>query len=184
MRKFLRVCKRILYFFSLCVLNRVVAYIPCNAFRKSVYRIVGMKIGSKSQIDMGQYMLAPGKIVIGNNSHINQGVLLDGRGGITIGDSVSISHRVQIMTGTHDIQSRDFRGYVKPVSIGDYAFIGVGSTILGGDYRKRCCYLCRCRGYEGCAGLCGGRRNSCESYWRAKPRFGLCLQAGQMVYVR
>ena len=136
MRKFLRVCKRILYFFSLCVLNRVVAYIPCNAFRKSVYRIVGMKIGSKSQIDMGQYMLAPGKIVIGNNSHINQGVLLDGRGGITIGDSVSISHRVQIMTGTHDIQSRDFRGYVKPVSIGDYAFIGVGSTILGGIIGK------------------------------------------------
>lgn len=132
MKKLFRLCKRLLYFFSLYVLNRIVAYIPCNIFRKTIYRILGMKIGRKSQIDMGQYTLAPGKILIGNNSHINQGCLLDGRGVITIGNNVSISHRVQIMTGTHDIQSKDFRGYVKPVSISDYTFIGIGATVLGG----------------------------------------------------
>ena len=127
-----RLSKRIIYFFSLYVLNRIIAFVPCNTFRKACYRICGMKIGKGTQIDMGMYMLAPAKISIGSYSHINQGCLLDGRGGITIGNNVSISHRVQIMTGTHDIQSKDFRGYVKPVTIGDYAFIGVGSTILGG----------------------------------------------------
>ena len=132
MRKIFRYLKRIIYFFSLYVLNRIIAFIPCNTFRKLWYRICGMKIGTSSQIDMGVYILAPMKISIGSYSHINQGCLLDGRGGISIGNSVSISHRVQIMTGTHDIQSKDFRGYVKPVFIGDYAFIGVGATVLGG----------------------------------------------------
>lgn len=185
MRKILNHIKRILYFFSLCILNRIVAYIPCNWFRKTIYRIVGMKIGRKSQIDMGQYMLAPKKIQIGTNSHINQGCLLDGRGGITIGDNVSISHRVQIMTGTHDIQASDFRGYVKPVQICEYVFIGLNVIVLGGEYywkgRSRVCW---CGRYERCARLCGGCRNSRKSYRRAKPRFGLCLQAGQMVYVK
>ena len=33
--------------------NRIVAYIPCNFFRKGWYRLSGMKLSRKCQIDMG-----------------------------------------------------------------------------------------------------------------------------------
>lgn len=142
MKRIIHCLKTILYRLSLYLLNRIITYIPFNLFRKTCYRILKMKIGRKTQIDMGQYVLSPQRIKIGNNSHINQGCLLDGRGGITIGDSVSISHRVQIITGSHDIQSKDFRGFVEPVELGDFVFIGVGSTILGGTIVGKGAVIC------------------------------------------
>lgn len=44
--------------------------------------------------------------------------------------NVSISHRVVIMTGSHDINSSDFSAKGGGIEIGDYCFIGVGATIL------------------------------------------------------
>ena len=81
---------------------------------------------------MGQYFLAPSLIELGNHSHINQGCILDARGGIKIGNNVSISHHVTLMTGSHDINSPDFKYTCAPIVVDDYAFIGVNATILQG----------------------------------------------------
>lgn len=98
-----------------------------------------MRIGKKSKIDMGCYFLGLKGISIGKNTHINQGCILDGRnhmvsgimgGGITIGDSVSISHRSCLMTGSHDIYSCDFAFKGGKIVVEDYAFIGINATIL------------------------------------------------------
>jgi acetyltransferase-like isoleucine patch superfamily enzyme len=77
-------------------------------------------------------MTYPGKISIGNYSHINQGCLLDGRGNIIIGNSVSISHRVSIITLSHDVDDMAFKIRSAPVIIGDYVWIGINATILQG----------------------------------------------------
>lgn len=62
-------------------LNHIIAHIPCKQFRKFNYKLAKMKIGSHSQIDMNQYILAAYKLKIGNGCHINQGCFIDARGG-------------------------------------------------------------------------------------------------------
>lgn len=114
------------------VFNRLIASFPFWFFRRALFRGFGMKIGERSVIDSGSYYLEPSKLVVGIGSHINEGCLLDARGGVIIGNSVSISHQVKIMTGSHDINSNDFKGVFAPVRIEDYAWVGVGAIILKG----------------------------------------------------
>jgi acetyltransferase-like isoleucine patch superfamily enzyme len=109
-----------------------VSYIPILFIRKGYYKIFGISIGKKTVINMNQYIMIPGKIAIGNNSHINRGCLLDGRGGLIIGNSVSISHYVSIVTGSHDVNDPCFGGIFLPIAIENYVWIGVNATILQG----------------------------------------------------
>lgn len=121
----------ILWMFHRFFTNRIVAYIPCNFFRKCWYRLSGMRLSRKCQIDMGVYVLSCRNISIRETSHVNQGCILDGRlGGLKIGKNVSVSHRVALMTGSHDINSEDFCAKGGSIEIEDYAFIGVNATVL------------------------------------------------------
>lgn len=112
--------------------NRFFSFIPVWFIRRFYLRILGMKIGKKTEINMALCVMAPFRIRIGNNTHINQGCLLDGRGIIEIKNNVSISHRVTILTGSHDIHSETFQAIFAPVTIDDYVWIGANATILQG----------------------------------------------------
>lgn len=81
---------------------------------------------------MGVYMMMPSRVTIGCDTHINRGVLLDGRGIVEIGNSVSISHRVAIVSADHDPQSPSFDYRSAKITIKDYVWIGVNATILKG----------------------------------------------------
>lgn len=91
-----------------------------------------MQIAKGAFVMKKNYIMNLNKVKIGENSHINRGCLLDGRGGITIGQNVSVSHNVNILTGSHDMNSPGFMGVFLPVTIDDYAWISAGSTILQG----------------------------------------------------
>jgi acetyltransferase-like isoleucine patch superfamily enzyme len=112
------------------MVNSIIPHIPFWSWRRCLLRLSGMKIGEGSFIMKRNYFMNANLISIGKHSHINTQCILDGRGGITIGSSVSISHRVNIMTGSHDYKSPNFQGIFKPIVIEDYAWIGVGATIL------------------------------------------------------
>ncbi len=114
------------------MVNSVIPHIPFWSWRRFYLRRIGMKIGEGSFIMKKNYFINANLISIGKHSHINTQCILDGRGGLTIGSSVSISHRVNIMTGSHDYKSKNFQGIFKPIVIEDYAWIGVGATILQG----------------------------------------------------
>ena len=114
------------------MVNSVIPHIPFWSWRRCYLRSIGMKIGEGSFIMKKNYFINANLITIGDNSHINTQCILDGRGGLTIGSSVSISHRVNIMTGSHDYKSKNFQGIFKPIVIEDYAWIGIGATILQG----------------------------------------------------
>lgn len=114
------------------MVNSVIPHIPFWSWRRCYLRSIGMKIGEGSFIMKKNYFISANLISIGDNSHINTQCILDGRGGLTIGSSVSISHRVNIMTGSHDYKSKNFQGIFKPIVIEDYAWIGIGATILQG----------------------------------------------------
>lgn len=124
--------KYIYLFFEKYVTNICIKCIPSWRLRRCWLKLMGLKIGKYSNIDMNTYFLAPRYIKVGENSHINQGCFLDGRGHISIGNNVSISHYVKICTGGHKINSPFFEGEHDTICIGDYCWIGIGAIILKG----------------------------------------------------
>ena len=114
------------------LLNSILPHIPIFCIRNAIYRFIGIRIGKGSVIDRKVYIMAPRRLSIEQHSHINRNCLIDARGGLTIGSSVSISHNVSIVTGGHEVNAPDFHGRYCPITIEDYAWIGVGATILQG----------------------------------------------------
>lgn len=119
--------------------NHVITHIPAYALRHAWYRkLLGWHIGPNAAILMGQYVQMAGvrssgqKVSIGAGTVINRGCLLYTTGGIVIGDNVSISAGVWLVTGTHDMNDAQFVDSYQPIRIGDYAWIGMRATILGG----------------------------------------------------
>lgn len=112
------------------MVNDILPHIPFWNWRRAYLRLLGTKIGAGTFVMKRNYFMNPNLLTVGQNSHINRGCILDARGGIIIGDNVSVSHRVNIMTGSHDMKSDDFCGIFKPIEINDYAWLGVGCTIL------------------------------------------------------
>lgn len=114
------------------MVNDLLPHIPFWSWRRFLLRRLGMQIGEGSQIMKRNYMINANLIKVGDHSHINTQCILDGRGGLTIGSSVSISHRVNLMTGSHDHRSANFQGVFHPIVIEDYVWIGIGATVLQG----------------------------------------------------
>ncbi len=112
--------------------NDILPLVPFWCLRKLTFGIIGMRIGKMAFIMKDNYFINPNKVSIGAYSHVNRGCLIDGRGKVCIGNNVSISHNVNIITGSHDVNDRHFLGVFKPVSIADYAFLGIGCTVLQG----------------------------------------------------
>jgi maltose O-acetyltransferase len=115
--------------------NRVIARVPSHSVRLFFYRhVMGFSIGQRSFIFMDAWFDTKGKgsFAMGHHSVVNQKCRLDNRGGLAIGDNVSISAEVCILTADHDVQSPDFAGRLRAVSIGDYAFIGTRALVLPG----------------------------------------------------
>lgn len=112
--------------------NAIVMHIPAWWFRRIYFQMIRVKIGKGSEMSMGSFIIRPLSLRIGDWTHINPGCLLDARSDLTIGNRVSISHRVSIITGSHDPKSPTFGCKFAPVVIGDYVWIGIGATILQG----------------------------------------------------
>ena len=113
-------------------LNRIISSFPCWFIRKNYMKFLGIKIDKNSRIDMGVYIRHIKKLKIGNYVHINQGSILMCAGGIEIGNCVSISYRVGLFTGSHDIQSHDFAYMDGKIKIEDYVWIGANAMVLSG----------------------------------------------------
>lgn len=124
------------------VVNDILPHIPFWNIRKIILKFAKLHIGKKSFIMKRVYMMSVSKIKIGSFTDINRDCFLDGRGGIIIGNNVSISHGVKIVTGGHDYQTQHFNSIYKPVTIDDYAWLGIGCTILQGVRIGRGAVVC------------------------------------------
>lgn len=112
--------------------NTIVPHVPVWSMRKGMLKIINAKIGKGTYINKKCYIMDPNRLKIGTFSHVNRMCTLDARGGLFIGDSVSISHGVMLMTGSHEYNSPNFNVKYFPIEIGDYAWIGCGAIILQG----------------------------------------------------
>lgn len=124
--------RKIYLFFERFFTNIIIRNFPSWTVRKFWLRIMGVKIGERSHIDMSTYFLATRHLAIGKYVHINQGCFIDARGTIIMGDNISISHYVRICSGGHNLYSPTFDGEHSPIIIEDYCWVGIGATILKG----------------------------------------------------
>lgn len=113
-----------LYFLSL------VGLLPSHIFRKTIYRLCGMKI--KGTIHMWARFYNPANIEIGDDTIIGDHAFLDGRAKIKIGNHVDIASEVMIYSSEHDLDSEEFTAREEAVEIADYVFIGPRVIILPG----------------------------------------------------
>lgn len=117
--------------------NHIINHIPSYTIRYAWYRnVLGWKIGPKASILMGLHVQQAGlrssKVAIGKNSVINYQCLVHVTGGLVIGENVSISPGAWLVSGSHDINDPEHRSIYRPIVIGDYAWIGMRATVLGG----------------------------------------------------
>lgn len=109
---------------------------PSHHFRRLVYRLGGLRIGSGSTIHTGAKFYNAHNIRIGKDSIVGEDAVLDGRDLLTIGDHVDIASEVMIYNSQHDTSSEHFAAVEavikKPVVVGDYVFIGPRAIILPG----------------------------------------------------
>jgi acetyltransferase-like isoleucine patch superfamily enzyme len=117
----------------LYVCNIVVANVPSVRLRHLFYRrVMQVELAPGSFIHSGLWLDCRRHLIIGENSVINQRCRLDARGSLTIGANVSISPEVHLITADHDIAADDLGGRTKPITIGDYVFIGSRAMVLPG----------------------------------------------------
>jgi len=116
------------------ILNALVSHVPLIGLRMRLYRLLGVRLAdpSTTTILTGTDVCQPRDIAIGANTVIGRHCLLDGRGGLTIGENVAISGYAILLSGGHDVDDAGFRGWVKPMFVGDRAWIGTRATVLGG----------------------------------------------------
>lgn len=117
--------------FELMVLGWV-GHVPSHSVRKFFYRLSGMKIDKGSNIHMWARFFEPSGITIGVDTIVGNNVFLDGRSPITIGNHVDIASEVMVYSSQHDVDDPEFKAVYKPVTIGDYVFIGPRTIVLPG----------------------------------------------------
>lgn len=132
----------IYWLFSDYFFNHIVYHIPFWYIRKIFYIIGGAHFGKKTQMDMKVTVMGLGGLKVGNHCHINRDCLIDARGKIIMHDNVSISHRVVIMTGSHNHKSSDFEFIATSIEIDDYVWVGVNATIVGDVHIGRGAVVC------------------------------------------
>ena len=135
------ILKTIVYDALYIIINYFISYIPCWAIRKTLLKILGMKIGKNSRINMKCVIMEPWNIIIGSGTMINEYCLIDGRGGLKIGNNCSVSMYSIIYTASHKSNSNSFDYFERETIIHDGVWIGARATILPGAIINNCCVI-------------------------------------------
>lgn len=122
-------------------INTIVNHIPSWSIRKILYRLAGMKLGSRSRVGIGTKIICPKGIIIGDGCIVNEYCHLDGRGGLRIDNDVSISIYTKIITASHALDSEKFEYESGFVHIHDHSFLGTGVIVLQNSEIERGCVL-------------------------------------------
>lgn len=118
-------------------LLRILLELLPHPLRYWIFKALLARLGTGSMIDYQTYFRYPWKISIGNGVSINRGCefygsMLAGNARITIGDHCALGPRVRVLSATHDYRRLDLPDQAESVTIGRYAWIGAGATILPG----------------------------------------------------
>jgi maltose O-acetyltransferase len=123
-----------------CATNAVVNFLPNLWFinkwvRPLVAKFLGMRCGSRTNLESPIFYGNLRNISIGNNSYICRGTFLDGYEKISIGNNVSVAFQVTFITSTHELgtdQKRAGKTIGAPIVVEDGVWIGARAIISPG----------------------------------------------------
>jgi putative colanic acid biosynthesis acetyltransferase WcaF len=110
----------------------VSSWLPGSAHRRWLLRVFGAKVGKGVQIKPGVRVKFPWRLEIGDHSWIGEDVWIDNLALVTIGPNCCISQRAYLCTGSHDWSRPTFDLIVRPIQIGQAAWIAACSTVAPG----------------------------------------------------
>jgi putative colanic acid biosynthesis acetyltransferase WcaF len=103
--------------------------IPLSSVRRLLLRTFGAKIGKRVSIKPGVQVKYPWHLSIGDDSWIGEHAWIDNLVRVTIGSNACVSQGAYLCTGNHDWSDPAFGLIVKPIMIGDGAWVGAKSLI-------------------------------------------------------
>ncbi len=118
------------FFFGLPILRSNLN--PLSSLRRVLLRAFGATVGSSVEIKPGVQVKYPWNLTVGDHTWIGENVWIDNLVPITIGSNVCISQGAYLCTGNHDWSDPSFGLIVKPITVGDGAWIGAKSLIAPG----------------------------------------------------
>jgi putative colanic acid biosynthesis acetyltransferase WcaF len=102
---------------------------PSSSFRRFLLRLFGAQIGSGVIIKPGVRVKYPWRLKIGAHSWIGEDCWIDNLDQVTIGSNACLSQGVYLCTGNHDWSDPAFGLMIKPITVGDGAWVGAMSVI-------------------------------------------------------
>lgn len=121
------------------IVSKVIHILPatnCFAFKCTLYRLAGVKIGKNVRIYSSAKLIGSGYLEIGDNTWIGPEVMIISTQRVVIGANCDIAPRVYIGDGTHKITPTEKRiagiECCNPIIIGDGCWICTGAHILAG----------------------------------------------------
>ena len=118
------------YYVSLVVFES--AWFPFVHFKPLLLRFFGAHIGTHVVIKPNVRIKYPWRLKIGNHCWIGQDVWIDNLADVAIGANVCLSQGAFLCTGSHDYKRTTFNLIARKVVVGDGAWIGATSLVLGG----------------------------------------------------
>lgn len=112
--------------------NVVINKIPSRHIRRWFYIMMGVKLGKDTLPFRRVEVLLPKGLVLGDRVTVGWFVELDARAGIEVGHDTNISSYVKLITGSHDVDSSEYKADFQPIKIGHHCWIGTGAIILQG----------------------------------------------------
>lgn len=110
----------------------VASWVPGSRWRVRILRLFGAQIGQGVVIKPKVAIKFPWKLSIGDWSWIGEDVWIDNLANVSVGSHACISQGVYLCTGSHDWKVETFDLIVRPITIGDAAWICAKSSIAPG----------------------------------------------------
>jgi putative colanic acid biosynthesis acetyltransferase WcaF len=103
--------------------------IPCHAWRRSILRLFGARVGRGAHPYPCCRIWAPWNLTLGDHSCLGNGAECYSVAPVTLGAHATVSQGSQICTATHDYNDPAFPLVSRPVSIGPRAWVAAEAFI-------------------------------------------------------
>lgn len=106
--------------------------LPSSSVRRALLRLFGARVGAGVVIKPGVRVKYPWHLSIEHHSWLGEDCWIDNLAEVSIGANVCISQGVYFCTGNHDWSDPAFGLSIKPILIGDGAWVGARALIAPG----------------------------------------------------
>lgn len=107
----------------------VSSWLPGSAHRRLLLRLFGARIGKGVVVKPRVRVKFPWRLSIGDHSWIGEGVWIDNLANVSIGADCCLSQGTYLCTGSHDWSRSSFDLIIRPVVIGDGAWIAAQGVV-------------------------------------------------------